>query len=136
MINRSSIAGKRLRKKWLIDLAFAAVFAVILAFIVFSVTACSAVVPKPVAAAQASFGDSGKQNSGFLGFVEGGALIDSGALARYNALTALYGAEFLPEIGPGYGIKSLATAHFISNDAFHKFLTMAEWKRMGRQPKR
>lgn len=99
-------------------------------------TGCSSTVtPPPVVASEASFGDDGKQNSGFIRFVEGGALIDAGARDRYNALVKLYGGEWLPEIEKDHGIRPLATAYFISNDALQKFLVMSDWKKMGRVPK-
>lgn len=109
--------------------------ALILIVVVVSLSACT-VVPKPVESSQASFGDSGKQNSGFLGFVEGGALIDEGARTRYNVLIELYGKEWLPAIEEDHGVRKLATAYFITNEAFQKFSVMSAWKRMGRPPKK
>lgn len=99
-----------------------------------AVSGCT-VVPKAVVAQQASYGDDGQQTSGFLGFVDGGGIIDRGALDRYNALIDVYGKEWLPAMKRDHGVTPRGSNYFISNDALERFIVMSDWRRMGRKPK-
>lgn len=116
--------------------AFWATFSIVaVLFVATLLTACT-VVPKPVAAQQASYGDDGKQDSGFKQFVEGGALIDHGARDRYNSLISLYGKEWLPPSKKDHGVTPSGALFFITNDGLQKFIVMSDWKKMGRAPKK
>jgi hypothetical protein len=112
------------------------VFTIVAALAVIVMTTGCTVVPKPVAAAQASYGDDGQQNSGFVRFAPGGAVIDAGARDRYNALIRLYGREWLPPIKSDHGVTPSGEHYFITNDALQKFIVMSDWKKMGRPPKK
>lgn len=97
-------------------------------------SACT-VAPVAVKPAAAGFGDDGKQTSGLIAFVEGGALIDAGARDRYNALIKLYGRDWQPAIKADHGITRREGLWFITNSALQQFIVMSDWKRMGRIPK-
>jgi hypothetical protein len=92
----------------------------------------STVTPEAVAAREAGWGDNGQQNSGFLQFVTGGALIDESARARYNALIELYGDSFLPALKKDQGLRRARGAWFISYASLQDLDQMVQWHRMRR----
>jgi hypothetical protein len=116
------------------DLVCIAVFALAL---VISVCGCVGTVrPAPVTRAMASW-DGTNQNSGFLCWTNGGAIITEQARERYDGLRMTYGMLESPVVRAGDGIQSgpdFAT-WFIDSQRLAYFSKWTRWKREGRPAK-
>ncbi len=107
----------------------------LLGLILYLITGCSTVTPKPVAATQASY-DGNEANSGILGFMADASVhITENARARYNDLIDVYGRDFDPPLRHDSGVTQLPD-HTYTIDRQHAvdFEVMAAKKRSGIKP--
>ena len=98
-------------------------------------SACSTVVPGPVAPEAASF-DGNDQTSGILSSNANGFVVTNHFHKRYNALVAVYGREFAVPLTPDAGLIQInATEWLIDRQHLAQFLEMQAWQRVGMRPK-
>ena len=97
---------------------------------------CLTVSPDPVVSSEASF-DAGGANSGILDLKPTHALVTPRFRERYNAMIAVYGEEFVPELKKDYGLSLEADGktYRMTLDALDQFLIMNTWRKMGRDQK-
>lgn len=102
-------------------------------------TGCASTMrPAPVIRQLASW-DGTNQNSGFICFTNGGALITAHARERYNALVKSYGARFQPALQEDAGIRAVDEKngsngiYWIDAEHLADFATMNRWRR-GEKP--
>lgn len=105
---------------------------VLLALTILLVAANCTVTRHLVRSNTPGFSETGKQDSGFLGFdKQGNGIITSGKRAEYNALIGKYGLRFDIPPTPDSGICQGATngTYLISPEALVRFLEMKRWYR-------
>jgi hypothetical protein len=112
----------------------AILFLALLGIILWFLTSCTTIAPKPVHDRVASY-DGSYQNSGVLSAVEGGFIVTPKFRDRYNALIELYGSEFTPDLQKDEGMSKRNVDFFIDSEHMVKFLDMNQWKKAGRKPK-
>ena len=101
-------------------------------------TGCaSTVTPAAVNRTQASW-DGTNQNSGFVCYTNGGALITPHARDRYNELVKVYGGRFQPKLEVDDGISrgsptELGAPYFIDAEHLADFSAMNRWQK-GEKP--
>lgn len=101
--------------------------------VAFCLWGCTTVRPAKTEAAQPSFDAQSQTNdSGFLGWTNGGAIITGHARDRYNALIAKYGSRFLPPIKKDTGIQPAGGDWRIDSAALENFGTMNRWRVEGK----
>lgn len=98
-------------------------------------SACSTVVPEPVAPEAASF-DGNDQTSGILSSNANGFIVTDHFHERYNALVAVYGREFAVPLTPNAGfVQITVNLWLIDRQHLAQFLEMQAWQRAGMKPK-
>lgn len=97
---------------------------------------CTTVIPKPAPAAAVASFDGGEQNSGIVRVLPDGSFVVTAHLRdRYNALIALYGAQFVPALRTDAGLAPLPAAQWgMTPQTMVNFVTMVQWHRMARPP--
>ena len=93
--------------------------------------ACTA-VPPTIEDVSPSF-DGGLQNSGFLGFTNGMALITVNAWLRYNSLIERYGNQIIPplEFNAGVTTNVPGVSYLLDKQHLVDFATMNRWFKAG-----
>jgi hypothetical protein len=92
------------------------------------------IIPERVVDVQPSW-DEDKQNSGIIGSVEGkGFEITAAALARYNALIAIYGPTSVPQIVKDHGVSIEGERIYISPEALVHWMVMNSQYKNGIKP--
>lgn len=109
-------------------------------FLLVSLTACRTIsgvyIPETVSSSTASF-DQGQQTSGILEELPDGSgyVVTPHFVERYDALVALYGKRFTPELKKGEGLRVLEGGKIgIDNERMVKFLVMNKWRKSGIAP--
>ena len=108
----------------------------VLALVLFVCGCVGTVRPAPVTRAAASW-DGTNQNSGFLGWTNGGAIISEAARERYDGLRGRYGMLEVPPVLAADGISpgpAFAT-WFIDDEHLAVFAKWTRWKREGKPAK-
>ncbi len=78
--------------------------------------------------------DGNTQDSGIKGIVLGkGFEVSEKALARYQALVAIYGGQSIPRISADDGILTEGGKIFMSNEAMVNFVVLSDKFRNGKQ---
>lgn len=87
--------------------------------------------PKIVRDDTPSFSETGKQDSGFLGYTDDGhGVIVESARARYNALIAKYGDRFTVPLKPDAGITPYTNGTYLIDPAHNvKAMEMNRWRK-------
>jgi hypothetical protein len=111
------------------DLLLLGIWALLLAL---ALTGCAGTIRPAVVTRNAASWDGTNQNSGFLMFTNGGALITSHARDRYNGLIGTYGARFVPPLAPDAGVQAAGIWYQIDAEHLADFCTMERWRREGK----
>jgi len=89
--------------------------------------------PAPVTRSAASW-DGTNENSGFLGWTKGGAVITEHARERYEGLRQKYGSLFTPPLLAADGLQAGpdSASWLIDDEHLADFATMIRWQREGK----
>ena len=93
------------------------------------VTACSTIVPEPIAATGPSY-DGNDLNSGVVAAHSDGFVVTEGFLHRYELLVGKFGNRFVPELETkdGIQIKDIGVI-LIDREHMVKFIQMNTWNK-------
>lgn len=97
---------------------------------------CASTVTPAAIERTANSWDGTNQNSGFIAWTNGGALITAHARDRYNALVKIYGGRFQPPLQADAGIDGTYAAngtYWIDAEHLADFSAMNRWRR-GEKP--
>ena len=112
----------------LIVILFAAVLA-------YCATGCSTVVPRALDTSRQPSFDGNEQNSGVIASTPSGFVVTAHFRERYNALIAVYGADYLPALKPDAGLTEITGGRWlIDRQHMTKFLEMNAWRRAALAP--
>ena len=88
------------------------------------------VVATPIVAHSASF-DGQLRNSGIVKANAAGFTVSASWVARYDALLALYGKRFLPEVKSGdrKGVVQSGGSYLVTAEVMVRFTRMNQWRK-------
>lgn len=111
-----------------------ALLLLVLAFSVLCVGCSTPVVPEKVSSTEISF-DGNDQTSGIVRSTPNGFIVTLNFRARYNALIALYGSDFIPRLKIDQDLAPIADdLWLISKQGMIHFLEMNAWRKAALKP--